>query len=200
MKSITWIFATSLVVGCAGKKKEPVQPVPEPQPTAEAEGQKPADPPTTPPAPTPEPTPPPPPAPTVFKAKADMAPVKGVKIKPQTITLQQEQGKGSTVTGGWFEGLKKAKYHFVVHEKGDCAANATKVGPAFAGAGESKVTMDASKDQTNIDHSGLSWPLEGDTSVVGKALVLHEDKKGKPGKAVACGVIAKDDAAAAATP
>jgi len=29
--------------------------------------------------------------------------------------------------------------------------------------------------------------LEGDGSVVGRALVLHDDKKGKPGKALACG-------------
>lgn len=196
MKSIAWIFATSLVVGCGGKQPDPAQPTlpPEPEPSTAT-----AEPPAEPaPAPAPEPTPPPP-AP-VFKAKAELAPVKGFKIKPQTVTLQQEQGKGSTATGGWFEGLKKTKYHFVIHEKGDCAANATKVGAAFAGAGDSQVTMDATKDQTNIDHSGLSWSLDGEASVIGKSLVLHEDKKGKPGKAVACGVIAKDDDAAAAKP
>jgi len=32
--------------------------------------------------------------------------------------------------------------------------------------------------------------LDGDTAIVGHTLVLHDDKKGKPGKALACGPIA----------
>jgi len=36
--------------------------------------------------------------------------------------------------------------------------------------------------------------LDGEHSVVGHTLVLHDDKKGKPGKAVACGAITSTDA------
>ena len=42
--------------------------------------------------------------------------------------------------------------------------------------------------------------VDGADTVAGKTLVLHDDKKGKPGKAVACGPITVDADAAAAEP
>jgi hypothetical protein len=54
----------------------------------------------------------------------------------------------------------------------------------------------------NIDVGTSTLKVDGADTVSGRTLVLHDDKKGKPGKAVACGAILKDagDAAAPAEP
>ena len=50
-----------------------------------------------------------------------------------------------------------------------------------------------------LDES-VALPIDGDASIVGHTLVLHDDKKGQPGKAVACGTVDMAGDATAATP
>ncbi len=139
-----------------------------------------------------------PPAPKMFHAKATLAPVKGAKQKAATVSFTQEEGKPATSTGS-FDGLKPGKYHLTVHDAKDCGPNATKAGKAFAPAASADLSFDAKKDGANIDSGGVDVKLTGDDSIVGHVLVLNDDKKGKPGKALACGPITaaddEDDAA-----
>ncbi|MDQ3336664.1 MAG: hypothetical protein M4D80_15965 [Myxococcota bacterium] len=44
-----------------------------------------------------------------------------------------------------------------------------------------------------LEASTLKLSLGGDAGAIGRALVLQEDKKGKPGKVLACGVIEEVD-------
>ena len=114
-----------------------------------------------------------------------MAPVSGSKMKPIEVTLKQVDD-ATTVTAGFFQGLKPGLYHFVVHEKGDCSHKAARAGKAWAGAAALDLSMKVDAQGGNIDESGL--PIQV-ADLGGHALVLHADKKGKPGKPVACGVI-----------
>ena len=41
----------------------------------------------------------------------------------------------------------------------------------------------------NIDETGVKLMLDGVAPITGQTLVLHDDKKGTPGKALACGTI-----------
>ena len=190
MKKITILMSILAVAACGGKKPEPTEPkepVEEaPAPAPEAEKKMPE------PAPAPEaakPEPPPPPPPKSWHAQASLVPVKGAKIKGTTVTFSQTEGAPVVVGAmGWFDGIKPGKYHLVVHEAADCGANAAKAGKpmasgdlAFAAAkGASTLTVDKA-DAVSLD---------GDGSIVGHALALHDDKKGKPGKILACGPIA----------
>ena len=136
-------------------------------------------------------TPPAPPPPKTFSASAAVAPVKGGKMKPATVTLSQEEGKPVSVSGS-VEGLKAGKYVWQIHE-GDCK----KVGKAFAATETATVAMEVTKEAPSPALSGeQAWMLDGEQTVVGKTLVLHEVKKDKPGKALACGVISSGEAAA----
>jgi hypothetical protein len=45
------------------------------------------------------------------------------------------------------------------------------------------------RELPSIDVESGALPLDGDSSIIGKALVLHADRRGKLGKAVACGLI-----------
>ena len=59
-----------------------------------------------------------------------------------------------------------------------------------------KVGGDASG---NLEESNVKLMLAGTAPIVGQTLVLHDDKKGAPGKTLACGTIdavGADDAAA----
>jgi hypothetical protein len=141
----------------------------------------------TPPAETPPPAeqPPPPPPPKTFSATVAVAPSKGSKLKATTVSLSQEEGKPVQVSGS-VEGLKAGKYVWQIHE-GDCK----KVGKAFAATESATVGVEITKESPTAQLSGeQAWTLDGEQSVVGKALVLHELKKDKPGKALGCGVIA----------
>lgn len=184
MKHSTLLISILAIAGCGGKKPEPAEPKepePEPAPAPEAKAE---------PAPEPEPAPPPPPA-KAWHAQAALTPVKGVKLKGATVTFTQTEGKpvivGST---GWFDGIKSGKYHLVVHAAAACGPNATKAGkPSGADIGfVATAGMDALEAQ---ELNAVS--LDGDGSIVGRALVLHDDKKGKPGKALACGTIASSE-------
>lgn len=114
-----------------------------------------------------------------------MAPVSGSKMKPIEVSLKQVDD-ATTVTAGFFQGLKPGLYHFVVHDKGDCSHKAARAGKAWAGAAALDLSMKIDASGGNIDESGLPIKV---VDLGGHALVLHADKKGKPGKAVACGVI-----------
>ncbi|HTL34548.1 MAG TPA: hypothetical protein VL326_15575, partial [Kofleriaceae bacterium] len=46
------------------------------------------------------------------------------------------------------------------------------------------------KDLTGaIENTEVAAHLDGEQSLVGHTLALHDDKKGKPGKVLACGAI-----------
>lgn len=168
---------------CGGDKKEAKAPVaPPPEPVAEAE---------------PEP-PPPPPEPKKFSAKAALTPVKGAKIAAVTVNFAQTEGEPTKVTTE-IEGLKAGKYHFVIHENGECGANATKAGAVWPGGASAPLAITVIKGAIGELDASVELPIDGDASIVGHTLVLHEDKKGAPGKTVACGTIDKvgDDTAAA---
>jgi hypothetical protein len=173
----THILIALALVACGGKASEPAQPQPEPAP-----------PPAPEPKPEPEPEPPPPPPPeNKLQAQAELTPNKGVKFKGATVTFVQPEGKpvklGST---GWFEGIKSAPYHLVVHDGAACGPNATKAGKPGV---DIMFVATAGMDALDVDET-TAIQLDGDATIVGRTLVLHEDKKGLPGKALACGTIA----------
>jgi hypothetical protein len=182
MKHTSILISILALAACGGKKAEPAQPKeppppPEPAPVAETK-----------PEPAPEPPPPPPPPPPKsWHAQADLTPVRGTKIKGATITFTQEEGKPVTIgSKGWFDGIKSGKYHLVVHEAAACGPNATK-----AGKSGTDLEFVAAKGMDAVDVGESSAvTLDGDSAIVGHTLVLHDDKKGKPGKALACGPIA----------
>jgi hypothetical protein len=184
MKHTTILISILAIAACGGKKSAPVAPK-EPEPPAAPVVEAP------PPAPPAAPEPPPPPPPKAWKATAELTPVKGQKLKGATVTFAQTEGKpvaiGST---GWFEGIKSGKYHLVVHESPDCGVNAAKAGKPLAATATTEIGFTAAKGMDALDVGtveGIS--LDGDATIVGHTLVLHEDKKGKPGKALACGAI-----------
>jgi hypothetical protein len=176
MKHSTILISLLAVAACGGKKSAPAEPQ-EPEPTAEA----------PPPAPEPPPEPEPPPPPKSWHAQAELSPVRGAKISGATVTFAQTEGKPVTVgSTGWFEGIKSGKYHLVVHEAAACGPNATKVGKAGGG----DIEFVATKGMDAIDVAPIdAIQLDGDGTIVGRTLVLYDDKKGKPGKALACGPI-----------
>lgn len=187
MKQTTMLMSILVIAACGGKKPEPVEPK-EPEPEAAPAPEAAAKQPDPTPAPEPEPAPPPPP-PKQWHAQAALAPVKGVKIKAATVTFSQQEGQPVTVAStGWFEGIKAGKYHLVVHEAAACGPNGTKAGKAMA-SGNLGFTAVKGMDALTVDKAD-AIQLDGDGAIVGHTLALHDDKKGKPGKLLACGAIA----------
>ena len=181
MKNTLTLISLLALAACGGKKPAP-EPPKQPEPAPE-----PAPAPETKPEPAPEPAPPPPPPPKSWQAQAELSPVKGAKIKAATVTFMQTEGKPVTIASvGWFDGIKSGKYHLVVHEAAACGPNATKAGKPGA-----DIEFVAAKGMDALDIGPSSAvQLDGDTTIVGHTLVLHDDKKGKPGKPLACGPIA----------
>ena len=175
MKHTTILISVLAVAACGGKKSEPAPPKnPEPEP---------------PPAPEPKPEPPPepPPPPPAKRAQAELSPVKGAKLKGATVTFAQVEGKPVTVgSTGWFDGIKSGRYHLVVHDGAACGPNATKAGKPGA---DIRFVATAGMDALDVTEPA-AVQIEGDGSIIGHTLVLHDDSKGKPGKALACGTIA----------
>jgi len=189
MKHTMILMSILAIAACGGKKPAPAQPtVPDDSdsdlPPPVAQTKKPPLEPAEPPPP-----PPPPPPPKSWHAKADLAPVKGAKIKAATVTFAQEEGQQVAVgSTGWFDGMKAGKYHLVVHAAADCGPNATKAGKPMASA---DIPFTATKGMDSLSVGNVAAiQLDGDGAIVGHTLVLHDDKKGKPGKALACGAIA----------
>jgi hypothetical protein len=179
MKHSTILISLLAIAACGGKKSAPVEPQdPAPEPTAEP----------APPEPAPEPEPPPP---RSWAAQAELTPVRGAKIKSATVTFAQTEGKPVTVgSNGWFEGIKSGKYHLVVHEAAECGPNGTKAGKP-SGA---EIEFVATKGMDAIDVEPVDTiQLDGDGTIVGRTLVLYDDKKGKPGKVLACGSISASE-------
>jgi Cu/Zn superoxide dismutase len=189
MKHPTILISILAIAACGGNKPPPAEPKePDPAPAAPAPAPEAKPAPEPEPAPAPEP-PAPPPAPKTLYAQASLLPVKGAKIKGTTVTFTQEGDQPVAVaSNGWFDGLKPGKYHLVVHEAADCGPNATKAGKPMATA-DVPFTAAKGMDALSIAQAA-TIQLQGDAAVIGHALVLHADAKGKPGKALACGAIA----------
>ena len=141
-------------------------------------------------APPPEPEQPAEPAvPKSYSAKAAMEPVKGAKQPAATVTFTQQDGQDTAVTSD-FTGLKNGTYHLVVHDGSECGPNATKAGAPWKGGEAVKLMFKVGGDNPgNLDETGVKLMLNGVAPITGQALVLHDDKKGAPGKALACGTI-----------
>ena len=187
MKNFTTLFTVLAFAACGGSKPAPASieppPVEEPAPVAAAE-------PTPAPEAPPPVAPPAPPPPKVTKAKAELTPVKGQKFKAATVTLSQKEGDSTSelVSSAGFEGLKAGSYHLVVHSGAECGPNATRAGTVFAGA-TAPIGFKADASGGAIEVPAAAVQLEGEQAVTGKVLVLHADKGGKAGKALACGPI-----------
>lgn len=187
MKHATILISILAITACGGKKPAPAQPLDlEADTPAVAESTKPVPEPAEPAAPSP------PPPPKSWHAKAELAPVKGAKIKGATVTFEQEEGQPVVVSStGWFDGIKSGKYHLVVHDGADCGPNATKAGKPMASG---DIPFVATKGMESLEATKAdAIQLDGDGAIVGHTLVLHDDKKAKPGKALACGAIASAD-------
>lgn len=130
------------------------------------------------------------PPPRRWQAEATLAPVKGIKLVPAVVTITQTEGDGARLVVE-LTGLKAGRYHLAVHEMTSCGKNASKAGAIWNEAAEATLAVDVDKGApASLDTIDVPLMLDGESSVVGRALVLHADKKGKPGKAVACGEIA----------
>jgi Cu/Zn superoxide dismutase len=186
MKSHLVLAVVFGLAACGGGSKKTEAPAPEP--VAEPE-------------PAPEPEPPPPPPPKVWRATASLTATKGYKVKPVEIALEQTEGEATKIIAASIEGLKVGTYHLVFHTGAECGPSATKAGPAWPATAALALTIEVAKGAPAVvDLSNADLKLDGDDSVVGHTLVIHEDKKGKLGKAVACGPIASADAPADAEP
>jgi hypothetical protein len=175
MKHTYLLISVVALAACGGKKSEPAQPKPEPAPAP------------TPPAPEPAPEPPPPPPPPKsWNAEAELTPIKGARIKGTTVTFAQTEGRPTAVASkSWFDGIKSGPYHLVVHDGAACGPNGTK-----AGKPGTDIPFVATAGMDRLDVGEMeSLQLDGDGTVVGHTLVLHDDKKGKPGRVLACGTI-----------
>lgn len=169
-----------LCVGCGGSKSATGVA----EPVAEVRPPKPAEP--------AEPAAPPPAAETAVAksmgAKAALTPVKGAKQPPGVVTFTHG-ASGTSVTSD-FSGLPKGHYHLVIHDGTDCGPNATQAGAPWKGAEAVKLGFTVGGDADgNVDESGVALSLDGVAPIIGQTLVLHDDKKGAPGKALACGTI-----------
>jgi Cu/Zn superoxide dismutase len=130
----------------------------------------------------------------MWHAEATLTPVKGAKLKASAVRLVQTEGSDASIEADALEGAKPGTYWLVVHDGTSCDANAAKAGAAWAAAAESSLKLVVAKDgATPLDATTVSFAISGDEGAVGHAMVLHEDKKGKPGKALACGVIAETE-------
>lgn len=145
---------------------------------------------TEPAPPPPEPEKPPEPEPPkMLYAKAVLTPVKGAKIAGGVVSFSQQEGAEGAKVSTEIEGLKPGSYHVVIHEAAECGPNATKAGPAWPGQAAAPLTFKVTAEEPNLDASDIKLSLEGAAPVMGHVAVLHDDKKGKPGKAMACGPI-----------
>lgn len=171
------IALIACLVACGGGGKKKVE---EPPPVVEKDKKE-------------EPPPPPEPAepavPKSYSAKAALTPVKGAKVGGGTVTFTQQEGADTSVSSD-FSGLKKGTYHLVIHDGSECGDNGAKAGGPWKGGEAVKLTFKVGGDNPgNIDESGVKLMLSGVAPIVGQTLALHDDKKGAPGKMLACGTI-----------
>lgn len=165
-------LVVGLLVACGGGAKRAAPPA--------TVAQKPS------PAPQPAPAPPAPAEPAIYHAKAAMTPSKGSKLEPFTVGFMQREGDNALVMADLPEGVKAGTYHYVIHDGDDCA----KPGAPWRETATQELRLVVLKDLTGaLDNSELAAHLAGEQSIIKHTLVLHDDKKGKPGKELACGTI-----------
>jgi Cu/Zn superoxide dismutase len=140
----------------------------------------------------PEPEPPPPP-PEQWAARVELTPVKRAKMKKGAVKLWQTEGAPLSLMAA-FDGLKPGRYHFVIHEGTECGKDARQVGAPWGPAAAVGLPIEVQrKGRDAIEMSGVALTLGGEEAIVGRTLVLHDDKRGTPHKAIACGVIAAEE-------
>jgi hypothetical protein len=164
-----WVVALGLAAcGGSAPKKAPVEPV---KPVVQKE------------------EPPPPPKekePVILHAKAEMEPAKGSKLEAFVVGFMQREGDNALVLADLPVGVTAGTYHYVIHAGGECA----KPGAPWAETKDVELKLVVLKDLTGaIENTEVAAHLDGDQSLVGHTLALHDDKKGKPGKVLACGAI-----------
>lgn len=184
MKIVPWLMCALVAAACGGKSKGPDEPPPDPPAVAKDEEVEPIeDPPVDEPPPLQQ-----------WFARAELAAVKGSKLTSASVRFSQVEGAGVDVIADAFEGLPSGRYHLVIHTSAECGKNATKVGPVWTEASGVVIGMEVTKqDPGGVEENGIDLALDGERSVVGRTLVLHGDKKGQPGKVLACGPIVAED-------
>ncbi len=170
--NVSNVMIVLLAVGCGGGKQPAKTPPPPPPPPKVAAPEK-AE-------PAPEPA-----VPKILHAKAALVPVTGSKVGTASVSFAQDDGADTTVTSDDFDGLKPGKYHLVIHDGETC----DKPGDAWKGGAAIELTLKITKDSHGLEETKVKLDLGGIAPASGHALVLHDDKKGKPGKALACGTI-----------
>lgn len=200
-----------LVAIAACSKSSNTPPPAEPTPAAPAPATVDPPEPAAPAAPEPAaevPSPPPePPAPK--RAMAELAPASKSKVKGTATFVEVEGGVEITAN---LEGLKAGDHGWHVHEKGDCSApDAKSAGEHFNPDNKKHGAPDADerhagdfgnltagkdgKATKTLTMKGVTL-ADGPTSLVGKALIVHDKKddmksqpSGNAGNRIACGVI-----------
>lgn len=125
-----------------------------------------------------------------WHAKAALTPVKGSKLKPTIVSFDQTEDSDTVVTSDPLQGAKSGTYHLVIHDGSECGPDSTKAGGPWQHSAGIELAIVVNKDLIgSLDKLATELALGGDHSIVGHTLVLHDDKKGKAGKALACGVI-----------
>lgn len=129
-----------------------------------------------------------------WHAKAALTPLKGSKLKPTIVSFDQKEGGDTIVTSDQLRGAKPGAYHFVIHAGNTCGPEASKVGTPWGDTAGIDLSFVVNKDLIgNLDRLATELSLDGEHSIVGHTLVLHDDKKGKAGKPLACGAIETAD-------
>lgn len=142
-----------------------------------------------PPRPRPEPPPPPPP-PMEWHAAAQLAPVKGVRMPPVDVTLWQVEGEPLQIrSSAPIAKLKAGSYRLVVHEGEACGAKAKLAGAVMVDLSAEAPLVATRKEAPSVELETRAATLDGDGSILGHALVLHGEKRGKLGAPLACGVV-----------
>ncbi len=149
-------------------------------------------------------------------AVADLQPTEGNDISGR-VSFTQEPGGVQVIAD--VRGLSEGQHGFHVHENGDCGDNAQAAGghynpgndphgaptdpPSEHHTGDmGNITADAS-GTARLDTTFSFLSLEGDTAIVGKALIVHGGRddltsqpSGDAGARVACAVIEMQDGGA----
>lgn len=175
-----------LLIACSGgsTKPKPAAPTPRPMPPVEPVAKR--------PPPKPEPPPPPPP-PMEWQATARLNPVKGVRMPAFDVSFFQVEGESTRArTNAAIEKLKAGSYHLVVHAGTECGPKGNKAGGAMVDLSDGGLVVAKKKEAPSIDLDSVAIPLAGEGSIIGHAIVLHADKRGKLGSAVACGIVVSE--------
>jgi len=128
-------------------------------------------------------------------AKAALAPNNGMKLKPFKVSFRSQETVGNAnVFADSIDGLEPGTYHLVIHEGENCGNNAVKAGPPWAGTSNVDIRIVIGGDlSSGLKVNQARIVLVGDAAIIGHTLVLHQNRGGKPGNAIACGPIVQTD-------